>query len=120
MGYLSDVLLVLDNAASKQLEEQLENLPKNTKERVQKLLNSTDNRYIAQNSNARLYYWKWIKWYIEFTEVCFIEDFIDNLDENNYLIIVIGEELTDLREQGTFYDNPFHACLERNIKFKVS
>ena len=118
MGYRSDVLLVLDKNATVNFNEQLKNAPEDIKADVQVLLNAITDECTA-STGEKLYYWEWIKWYIEYKSVEFIENFLAKLDEEQYLIVRLGEELTDIEENGAFFDNPFNAGLRQTIEYNA-
>jgi len=117
MGYRSDVAFILSDKASKLFNKSLKELSEEDKKDVQTLLNSADEHYVHE-SGAELWYWTWVKWYSEYKSVSFIENFI-NIDIKNdeYLLLILGEEIQDINESGSYYDNPFDACIERSIRF---
>ena len=110
MGYRSEVVIVLSEEAKKLLEEKLESLPDEEAENIESMFSCSDAHFIHE-SGAELYHWTWVKWYNSYSEIAFIENFLNNLDDEDYYFMRIGEDLGDIELQGYFYDNPFEACI---------
>ena len=71
------------------------------------------NSVESENEDGILYIWYDIKWYDSFPEVSFIENFIDNLDYEDFTFIRIGEETDDNEYRGD--SDLFGIYIERSI-----
>ncbi len=122
MGYYSEVGLCLNKAAHDRMLAELMQQDKATQAEVQELLMHAQ-RYVAnkgKDEEAILYHWSWIKWYSQFPEVKFIEDFIGNLSDDDdapeqYRFVSIGEELEDITAHGSYHENPFEMDAGRGV-----
>lgn len=113
MGYYSDVVLVLSKKGAQALNKRIEEADMETGHTFQ--VDFAD-KYLSLE-NAVLYYWENIKWYTFFPEVRWLEDFIDSLDEKDFLFVRIGEEYDDTEQDGEYLDNPFCVSISRKITF---
>lgn len=122
MGYHSEVVITLSKEAKKILEEKLDNLSKEEKENIESIFSGSDAHFIHE-SGAELYHWEWIKWYNNYPEVAFIENFLNGLDDEghneDYCFLRIGEDLGDIEQQGFFYDDPFAACIACETRYST-
>lgn len=116
MGYRSEVVLVLSKEAKETLKEKLDALPKEEKENIKSMFSCADRRFIHE-SGDELIHWTWVKWYNSYPEIAFIEDFLNNREDEDYYLMRIGEDLGDIELQGYFYDNPFDANIETRINY---
>ena len=117
MGYYSDVLLVLSTQGIAKLSTYTKSISKNNTNTY--LINHTE-KHLISSSGEELFYWKSVKWYEDFSEVQWIEKFINSLELNEYLFIRVGEFIDDVEELGTFYSNPFDVRFSRQIIFRES
>lgn len=46
-----------------------------------------------------------------------MENLLQDLDEQDYLFIRVGESDDDTEYRGGFWENPFNMCLVRGIAF---
>lgn len=86
-----------------------------TRKEVQDLLSQADSHYSDSNSGAEVWHWAWSKWYSHFPEVAFVESLMDEMDEEDYRFIRIGEDYDDTEVRGGLWENPFDMELSRNI-----
>ena len=70
-----------------------------------------------QDDDARAWYWDGFRWYSRDCDVAFLEDYLAELDWDQYLYIRVGEDLSDIDYHGGLWDNPFGMCLTRGIEF---
>ena len=82
MGYHSEIVITLSKEAKKSLEEKLNNLPDEQADNIESMLSSSDAHFIHE-SDAELYHWTWVKWYNTYPEIAFIEDFLNNLEDED-------------------------------------
>ncbi len=122
MGYYSEVGLCLNKAAHAAMLKKLAKQNKETKKEVKELLTYAD-KYIAHAKTEKesvLYHWEWVKWYSSYTEVKFIEEFLQTLGDDEevellYRFVRIGEDYDDIEFLGGYYDNPFEMDLGRSV-----
>ena len=124
MSYRSDVGLCLTDTGKKALEAKLAALEAGTEREqiIHALLNSPSikGKREDQESGAIAWHWEYLKWYADYEDVSFIENFLQDLEEEDYLYIKVGEFNDDTDIRGTFWDNPFGMCLLRGIGFDNS
>lgn len=114
MGYYSDIAFVLSPEAAQKLDHLLRQEAEDS-DNTQAIRYAETTRESADGS--RLYYWDLVKWYPEFPEIAWIEDFRDSLPSDDFLFIRLGEYLNDVEELGTYYGNPFGVSVHREITF---
>lgn len=117
MGYYSDTALALTGKGVDTLNKKLA-APETSeamRNEVQSLLSQADSHYTDPNSGAEVWHWAWSKWYSHFPEVAFVESLMDEVDDEDYRFIRIGEDCDDTEVRGRFWENPFGMELTRNI-----
>ena len=67
------------------------------------------------DTGAEVYLWNYVKWYDDFKEVSFLEELMQELNEQDYLFIRTGEDYDDTEVQGYFWDNPFDLKLSLSL-----
>ena len=67
-------------------------------------------------SGAAVWLWEGIKWYYS-ADVDFIKDLLQELNEDGYYFIRVGESDDDSEVRGCFWENPFNMHLTRGIAF---
>lgn len=122
MGYLNDVVLVLNKAGIEELDKKLAELPDDdNKELVLYWMNVRADYHYAGDFSLR--YWHSVEWYTAGTYVNAAAEVIDtmlyNMPYGNYRFIRIGYDYDDIEVRGALYDNPFDAHVERTIRFNV-
>ena len=55
-----------------------------------------------ESTGAVVFLWKGERWYDEFDEIAFVEEFMDNLPHEDFLFIRIGEGYDDIETRGSF------------------
>ena len=121
MGYRSEVGLALTKHGVETLYARLDNpeVTDDLREHVLALLERADEHYVDSESGAEVWTWNWIKWYDTspycFSDVKFIADTINELEDDDYRFIRIGEEYDDTEIAGGFWENPFDLELTRGI-----
>lgn len=117
MGYYSDAALALTGKGVDTLDKKLAapETSEETRKEVQDLLSQADHHYADSNNGAEVWHWAWSKWYSNFPEVAFVESLMDEMDEEDYRFIRIGEDYDDTEVRGGFWENPFDMELSRNI-----
>lgn len=121
MGYYSEVGLALTENGVKKLQERLGQMDADSsvKAEVLSLLEYADAHHADSESKAEVWHWKCIKWYTceptYFPDIDFIDNFLCQLDEDDYYLVRIGEDYDDTEVRGYFWENPFDLELARGI-----
>ena len=115
MGYSSRIGICMSQDAAIQLEAKIKLLCQPLQEDLTSLFEGADVR--KQDDSARAWYWDGFRWYSRDCDVAFLEDYLAELDWDQYLYIRVGEDLSDIDYHGGFWDNPFGMCLTRGIEF---
>ena len=117
MGYRSDIGLALTQSAVQRMHQKLNSLDKNSEafSVITDFIIYADKHHEDADSGAEAYLWNYVKWYDDFKEVSFLEELMQELNEQDYLFIRIGEDYDDTEVQGYFWDNPFDLKLSRAI-----
>ena len=110
MGYRSEVVVKFSDNAVKVVKKFYE-LDKQIKELI-----DDSERYADGHIQLQAIHWNWIKWDEEDDEsiVAFM-DMLDQLGEENYGMIRLGEESDDVGHYGN--TNKFDMYVERNIQW---
>ena len=117
MGYRSDIGLALTQSAVQRMHQKLNSLDKNSEASsvITDFIIYADKHHEDADSGAEAYLWECVKWYDDFKEVSFLEELMQELNEQDYLFIRTGEDYDDTEVQGYFWDNPFDLKLSRAI-----
>jgi hypothetical protein len=124
MGYRSEVGLCLAGPAQAKLEAGLLRLGSgegtDSAENGKLILELFELATLRKDeaSGASAYHWPSLKWYPDYPEVVFVENFLAQLDEGDYYFIRLGESDDDSEFRGDFWDNPFQMSLTRAIAFE--
>ena len=118
MGYRSDVGLCLSAKGKKSLDAALAEAEKTNKDfsEIKGLLYNTDS-YFTRGDGTVAYHWKYLKLYADYSDVSFIEKLVNDMDDEEYLFIRVGESDDDTEYRGGFWENPLGMCLMRGITF---
>ena len=122
MGYRSNVCLILTAEGEKQLRAKIAELPDNddTSIKMKELLdNYPDTAWVDKETGSTIYHWEALKWYNEYTEVKFMDQFFNEIDSNDYLFLRLGEDYMDIHIKGSFWDNPYRADIYRSIDYQL-
>ena len=117
MGYRSEVCLCLNRKGNVMLAEKLQEADPETKKLVEELLSNADKHVTSTNYN--IWYWPCIKWYEDDIDVAFIERLLQEIPENAFRFLRIGDDLDDNEERGAFWDYPCDICITRSINFNT-
>ncbi len=117
MGYRSDIGLALTQSAVQRMHQKLNTLDKNSEafSVITDFIAYADKHYEDADTKAKVYLWNYVKWYDDFKEVNFLEELMQELNEQDYLFIRIGEDYDDTEVRGDFWDNPFALEINRGI-----
>ena len=114
MGYRSDAALVLSKEAAALLKARLETATPD--ERY--LLDNPDRYEVDSKTEEALWRWHFVKWYDEFTEVAFINNFLNELSDDDYLFLRLGESYDDVEIRGDFWGNVFELGVSTSITMR--
>lgn len=120
MGYRSDVGLCLTKNGVSALMDKLDKSDEETKTLVTDLLSNPEKHFKDSGTGSEIWYWTWLKWYLDYQDVAFIENALMDMDAADYLFIRVGEDAEDNDIQGDFWDNPFDMVFSRSIDFEKS
>ena len=109
MGYYSDVALVLSPVAVKAFDKHIEE-----DNGIKSLLDIATTT--KDKDGCRVYYWNGIKWYNS-QRIDNLEEWLNTINEHEFIFHIIGEDLEDASTQGLFWDNPFDCRITRCIDF---
>ena len=98
MGYRSEVTLAMTWDTDNRLRD--------INVGIKQFLDGADTKITMGNPNfISVYQWDWIKWYGH-TVIEEIENFLHhNVDEKEYMLVNIGENLDDMTIEGTLSNN---------------
>ena len=115
MGYSSRVGICMAQEAAALLDAKIRMLSPVLKEEITSLFEGADVR--KQDDSARAWYWDGFRLYSSDSDIAFLEDYLSELDWDQYLYIRVDENLGDIDYHGGLWDNPFGMCLTRGIEF---
>lgn len=106
MGYRSNVVITLSKEKSDLLQAQyVTSFPEDT-------MWLFDGIQEDDEKNV-LYYFCDVKWYDNYPDVSFIEEFLNELDQEEYRFIRTGEEPGDIEEKG--YSDAFDVRVHHQV-----
>ena len=120
MGYRSNVALALTSKGVSEMNMAIANLDKQTHALVTDFLDYTDRHALDLDSKSEAYCWDGVKWYYGEPDIDFFENFMRNLDHEDFRFIRIGNDYDDTEVRGGFTENPFDMELARGITFDNS
>ena len=115
MGYRSHVGICLAQDAFNRLEDKIQTLPQHLQEEARSLFG--DSEFTREDEGSRVWYWEGFKWYSSDPDITFLKGYLSDLEDEQYLYLLVGENLDDVEYHGRFWDNPFGMCLTRGIEF---
>jgi len=111
MGYRSEVSVVMTRNL-------FGNMMKEIPAQVTELVRCADR--FESLEDCILLYWDTIKWYDDTSPVRQFMNVLSAAEETEYHLIELGEDYSDNKEMGGFWNNPFSACMVRNIAIDAS
>lgn len=117
MGYYSDVALCLTKNGMDQLKIALAEAERDKPDSLAaiKILIGDEPSRTDESTGAVVFLWEGERWYDEFDEIAFVEEFMDNLSHEDFLFIRLGEDYDDIEIRGSFCGTPFNISVERKI-----
>nr|QMP83788.1 MAG: hypothetical protein [Caudoviricetes sp.] len=92
MGYRSEIAISIDPTV-------FANAPENVKEAFKEIWETPDR----EEAERVVFYHDCIKWYSDDPVVATIEDWLHSLDETEYGLVELGEDLSDTRMEGEYW-----------------
>ena len=114
MGYYSDVTLILRSDAAAKLQKAIAAGNEGAAD-AREFLEGADHCRRAADG-AVMYQWNSVKWHPVFSEVGFIESFLQGISHKSYYFIRIGEGYDDIEVSGAYEAEPFGICLVRQVR----
>ena len=108
MGYRSEVAIAMKKSDFEELEARVKI---DNREEVANLLEANDN--FVDRGDIIIIRWDWVKWYEEYTDVRYIEDYLCELNEQGhpYSFVRVGESYDDIDERISFgEDGNDYSC----------
>ena len=119
MGYYSDVALCLTKTGAAKLATAVEARVSDTygefASNAIKEMVGREPAHKDMDSGAVAFCWNGMKWYADFEEVAFVENFMADLEYEDYYFIRVSEDYDDIEVNGGFWDNPLGLSLMRGI-----
>lgn len=105
MGYRSDVKLVMTKKAYDGMVAMAENEFGLNSYEYDFIANNEDKK-IAKDNDIVILSWNDVKWYNDFAEVQFIQEYLNVMYDANesYNFIRLGEEIDDIEKEGCYGD----------------
>ncbi len=118
MGYRSEVGLALTKTGVDVLNKKLAGpeVSEETRKEMESLLAYAAYHYTDPESGAEAWLWDWIKWYPDYQDIALLGALMNELEDEDYRFIRIGEEYDDTEVRGGFWENPFGLELNRSIE----
>lgn len=118
MGYYSETALVFTAKGAEtmrsMIDEQQLGMALRTRNFLEEAMYAVDSK-----SRAEFFHWDSIKWYQMFEEIACINSVMEELDDEDFLFIRIGEDFEDLEIQGRYWENPFNLDVVRTVEFSL-
>lgn len=93
MGYRSEIVIAIDPTVYD-----------NASVSVKEAFNEVFDEYVVEEAERIVFYRNYIKWYESDPQIALIEDWLRSLDETEYGLIELGEDYSDNRFQGEYYN----------------
>jgi hypothetical protein len=118
MGYRSEVALCLSRENADAFHDYVINsLSDEAQAMIDSLLEYADSHYVHHDGD-HLYVWSSLKTSCD--DFVALENAINTLDIEKYLILFIGEDEGDIHSDGSYYDNPFGLYVSRSFSMDTS
>lgn len=118
MGYYSEAALVFTAKGAEtmrsMIDEQQLGMALRTRNFLEESMHAVDSE-----SHAEFFHWNSVKWYLMFEEITCINSVMEELDDEDFLFIRIGEDFEDLEIQGRYWENPFNLDVVRTVEFSL-
>lgn len=92
MGYRSEIVIAVDPTV-------FENAPEEVKDSFKEIFDVP----VVEEAERIVFSHDYIKWYESDPAVAVVENWLQSLDETEYGLIELGEDLSDVRMEGEYY-----------------
>ena len=116
MGYRSDVCIAMTDSATRLMKAIISHLPEHHE--VHHLINDDAGNFrditksqIANQDfdcDSKMYF-EYVKWYEGYEDVSFIEEVLNSIDDEEWLITRVGEDQNDIEQTGSYYDSDVYV-----------
>ena len=115
MACRSRVGICVPEDIATEMQDSIVNLPKRLKRDVLALFKEAD----VEIMDVRCHAWCWdrYRWNSARPNIAFVENYLCELDYEEYLFIRIGEDINDIEVCGDYVDNPLGMSMDRTISF---
>jgi len=106
MGYRSEVAIAFTDGAVRLLNAIIEHEPS-----LAKLVEDANYSDINENPDdlGGKLHWDYIKWYEDYEEIMVMETILTQIPDDDYHLIRLGEETSDIDERGHFFSSDMHV-----------
>lgn len=119
MGYYSEAALVFTAKGAETMRSMIDEQQLGMALRTRNFLEEANTHSIDSKSFAEFFHWDSVKWYQMFEEIACINSVMEELDDEDFLFIRIGENFEDLEIQGRYWENPFNLDVVRTVEFSL-
>ena len=119
MGYYSEAVLVFTAKGTETMRSMIDEQQLGMALRTRNFLEEANMHSIDSKSRAEFFHWDSVKWYQMFEEIACINSVMEELDDEDFLFIRIGEDFEDIEIQGRYWDNPFNLDVVRTVEFRL-
>lgn len=119
MGYYSEAALVFTAKGAETMRSMIDEQQLGMALRTRNFLEEANTHSIDSESRAEFFHWDSVKWYLMFEEIACINSVMEELDDEDFLFIRIGEDFEDLEIQGSYWENPFNLDVVRTVEFSL-
>ena len=116
MGYRSDVCVAMTDSATRLLKTIISHLPENHE--IHELVKMDEGTFkdISPECMANQdfdcdskMYFESVKWYESYEDVGLIEETLGSIDDEEWLITRVGEEMNDIDQTGGYWDSDVYV-----------
>ena len=116
MGYRSDVCIALTDSATRLMKTIISHLPEHHELRELVKMDEGTFRELRSDHLANQdldceskMYFEGIKWYESYEDVGLIEEILDSINEEEWLLTRVGEEMNDIDQKGGYIDSDVYV-----------
>ena len=114
MGYYSEAVLVFTAKGTETMRSMIDEQQLGMALRTRNFLEEANMHSIDSKSRAGFSHWLQM-----FEEIACINSVMEELDDEDFLFIRIGEDFEDIEIQGRYWDNPFNLDVVRTVEFSL-
>lgn len=119
MGYYSEAVLAFTAKGAETMRSMIDEQQLGMALRTRNFLEEANTHSIDSKSFAEFFHWDSVKWYQMFEEIACINSVMEELDDEDFLFIRIGEDFEDIEILGRYWENPFNLDVVRTVEFSL-